>query len=254
MREERPGARLSREQAAFADRGLKALIPVHGRPFFSYLVSNLADAGFREAVVVVGPATEAVRVHYEQDPPRRLRMTFAWQAEPLGSADALVAAEPHTGLDPFLVLNADNLYPVPLLRAMEARPGPAFAGYTREGLAAWGNIPTERIAAFALVTVDARGCLDSIVEKPDPGTAARLEGRSRISMNCWRFPQAIYDACRRVAPSSRGERELTDAVRVAAEDGMCLSMVPTDAGALDLSRREDVAAAARWLDPAECRP
>jgi glucose-1-phosphate thymidylyltransferase len=67
-------------------------------------------------------------------------------------------------------------------------------------------------------------------------------------MNCWRFSPAIFEACRRVQTSSRGELELPDAVAVAiAELGESFRVVPCDEPVLDLGRREDVAAVAEIL-------
>ena len=43
-------------------------------------------------------------------------MSFAEQAEPKGTADAVLAVERFTGSSPFLVLNADNLYPATAVR------------------------------------------------------------------------------------------------------------------------------------------
>ncbi len=44
LRRASPGARLDAAQAA-ADRGLKALVLICGRPFLDYGLSRLADAG-----------------------------------------------------------------------------------------------------------------------------------------------------------------------------------------------------------------
>ncbi len=54
MRHEDPETTLAPEQAAIADAGLKAMIPV-GRPFLDYVLSGLADAGFSDVCIVVAP-------------------------------------------------------------------------------------------------------------------------------------------------------------------------------------------------------
>ena len=69
-----------------------------------------------------------------------------------------------------------------------------------------------------------------------------------ISLNLWRFDARIFAPCRDVPLSSRGERELPQAVGLAAARGVCIEIVPVRGEVLDLSRRADVAAVARRLE------
>ena len=48
-------------------------------------------------------------------------------------------------------------------------------------------------------------------------TLARLPRPLGVSMNCWRFGPAIFEACRSIRPSPRGELEITDAVQYATD-------------------------------------
>ena len=73
-------------------------------------------------------------------------------------------------------------------------------------------------------------------------------------MNLWRLPPAIFEACRRVAPSVRGERELPRAVGDAIAGGMRLATFRCEDGVLDLSTRRDVAEVERRLAGVEARP
>ena len=54
---------LDTEQSSAVSAGLKAMIPV-GRPFLDYVLSALADAGFRQACLVIGPEHDVVREYY----------------------------------------------------------------------------------------------------------------------------------------------------------------------------------------------
>ena len=42
-----------------------------------------------------------------------MTIEFAVQAQPLGTADAVAAAEPVVGQRPFIMINSDNYYPLP---------------------------------------------------------------------------------------------------------------------------------------------
>jgi dTDP-glucose pyrophosphorylase len=251
MREATDGT-LDTAQVRAAETGAKAMMPIAvpraggsgaaSRPFLDYSLSALADAGYTDVCLVVAPDHDAMARHYSgPGRPRRLRLAFAVQDEPIGTADAVAAAEAWTGDDPFLVINGDNYYAVPTLASLVGRPGAATALYRAETLLAKSNIPADRIRAFALGVVE-DGRLARVVEKPTPAQAAALGGDALVSMTCWRMPAEIHAACRRVTRSVRGEYELVDAVNALIAGGVRFDVVVAGDGVLDLSRRADVAA------------
>ena len=216
------------------------MIPVAGRPLLDNLLDGLADAGIIDTCLVVGPEHGRMRDHYARRPPERVRVHFAVQAEPRGTADAVLAAEAFAAGEPFLVLNSDNHYPTATLRALREAPAPALAGFDRERLAATGNIDRERIRAFALLDVGDDSTLRRIVEKPSAG---EMDGSRLVSMNCWLLDGRIFEACRRIAPSARGELELPHAAQwLIDERAARFTVVPGHYPVLDLSSRADVAA------------
>ena len=248
MRREDRAAHLSREQAEVAGRGVKALLPIAERPFLDYVISGLADAGFEHVCLVVGPEHDALRNRYTVEaPPTRVAVSFALQAQPRGTADAVLAARPFAGDDLFLVINSDNYYPVEVLRALRLLGCPALPGFDRRGLVERGTIDPDRIARFALLRVNARRELEGIVEKPDPETIRALGPDALVSMNCWLFGPPIFDACAAVTPSVRGELELADAVSEAITRGERFRVLFVSAPVLDLTSRADVAEVARRL-------
>jgi len=185
MRETDAGVALGAEQSAAADSGVKAMIPI-GRPFLDYVLSALADAGFTDVCLVVAPDHDAIRDYYTRTaPPTRVRVAFAVQSAPIGTADAVLAAQAFTRGEPFVVLNADNYYPADVLRLLRLTNGAAAVGFTRDGLLRGGNVPAERIAAYALLDVAPDGALRRVIEKPDDASFARLAAGMPVSMNVW---------------------------------------------------------------------
>lgn len=234
---------------------MKGMIPF-GRPFLDYVLSGLADAGYARVCLVIGPEHGAVREYYEgAGRPTRLELSFAIQLEPRGTADAVLAAETFAGEQPFAVINADNYYPVGALAALRHLPRAGLIGFRRDGLLAHGNIPSERIAAFALIEADELGGLKRIAEKPSPAEAATFGPDPLVSMNAWLLPPAIFAACRTVTPSPRGELELQDAVRYAILHlGELFLVVESREGVLDLSNRDDIPAVGERLRHFVVRP
>jgi glucose-1-phosphate thymidylyltransferase len=248
MRRQDPDAGLSARQAEVAATGVKALIPID-RPFLDYVLSVLAEAGYRRICLVVGPEHEELRRYYgEVLQYQRLELGFAIQEKPLGTADAVIAAESFAGGEPFLVINSDNYYPAAALEALRRLGGPGLAAFSRQGMLAGSNIPPERLSRFALVEADERGRLRRIIEKPDPALLESLPEPVAVSMNCWRFDRGIFPACRAVRPSPRGELELPDAVQYAVEAlGRPFQVLCFDEAVLDLSSRADVGPVAERL-------
>ena len=96
--------------------------------------------------------------------------------------------------------------------------------------------------------------MSRIIEKPDQVDAARFKRSSYVSMNCWRFDTRVFDACRQVPLSPRGELELPLAVQQAIDDSRFpLEVVFSNAGVLDLSGRGDIQAVAARLAGVEVR-
>jgi dTDP-glucose pyrophosphorylase len=255
MRRPDDAARLDAAQAAAAERGAKGLVPLGGRPFLDYVISGLADGGVREVCLVVGPRAPEIRAHYADSPPVRIRVAFAVQSEPRGTADALLAAEAFAAGQDFLALNSDNLYPVSAYRALLALGEPGLAVFEREELLAQSHFPRERVERYAVLDVGKDGSLRRIVEKPPPGRLASASGEVLLSLNLWRFSAAIFEACRRVPISARGEYELPQAVDYGiANLGLRFLAVRSREGVLDLSERGDVAAVAGRLRGVGARP
>jgi len=253
LRRADPGAALDSEQAAAADAGLKALVPVP-RPFLDYVLSGLADAGISEVCIVVAPGESPIRKRYAAMSPRRLRLSFAVQVEPRGTADAALAAAAFASESDFLLLNSDNYYPVTAYRALLGLPGPGLPVFERESLVSHGNIPAERLNRYAALRVSPDGFLTRIEEKPAASAAGTPAEGVLLSMNLWRFCPEIFEACRRVPLSVRGELELPQAVQYGIEElHLRFRAVPCAEGVLDLSTRGDVASIARRLRGVEVR-
>jgi dTDP-glucose pyrophosphorylase len=234
------GAALDPVAAAVADTGIKALMPAaDGRPFLDHVLTDLADAGIREVILVVGPEQEAIRSWSDAHRPTRLALCWAEQQRPRGTADAVAAAATVLTGREFLLLNSDNRYPVTALTALMGMSGPGVVGFRRSGLLR-GNLTAERMAGFAAIAT-AQGRLQRIIEKPDAATLAGFGADPLLSMNCWRLDSRVLAACQRVVPSSRGELELTSAIAVALASGVDFTVSESCEPVLDLSRRDDLA-------------
>lgn len=254
MRRPDESTSLDDRQAAVAQTGVKALVPID-RPFLDYVLSAAAEAGYRRVCLVVGPQHDELRDYYGRRlQPKRITVEFAVQEEPKGTADAVAAAESFAGGDPFAVINSDNYYPAEALRKLRRQPGSAVALFEQESMLRGSNVPPQRLGQFAVGQVDGRGLLERILEKPDEETLRRLPRPLWLSMNCWQFRPVIFEACRAIGPSPRGELEIPYAVQHAIDVlGERFRAVEVRAAVLDLSSRQDVAPVAARLAGTEVR-
>lgn len=108
-----------------ASQGIKALVPID-RPFLDYVMSGLAEAGYRHVCLVIGPEHDVVRDYYGSIERKRIEIHFAVQELPRGTADAVAAAEQFAAADPFLVINSDNYYPQEALRDLRSLTTPGW--------------------------------------------------------------------------------------------------------------------------------
>jgi D-glycero-alpha-D-manno-heptose 1-phosphate guanylyltransferase len=102
----------------------KPMAPVHGRPFLSFILDRLADAGFERAVLATGYGHEAVRAHFGERY-RGLALRYSIESEPLGTGGAIRLALDHVGAGEAFVLNGDTYLELDFagMRGAHARSG-----------------------------------------------------------------------------------------------------------------------------------
>ena len=197
----------------------KVLHPLCGRPMIDYVIDAAIAATGSRPLVVVSPATEAIREAIGD------RADVAVQDEPRGTGDALAAALAGlgAGVEEVLVLSGD----VPLVRG--------------DMLTSLLEARAMDHAAVALVSVDAidptglgrvlrneGGTVERIVEDKD----ATDEERSVSEINAGLYALDAAWLRRRIVdlrPSpATGELYLTDLVRFAREDGRLVAALEVE--------------------------
>jgi len=232
------------------------MMPLGARPFLDYVLSALADAAIETVTLVVSPDADEMRDYFTRTHvPQRVRVRFAVQAEPRGTADAVLAAGDAVDDAPFLVLNSDNYYPVQAYSDLSAIGASGLVAFEAETLVREGRLEPERVLRYALVDADDDGWLRTVREKPGEDDPLARRAERWVSMNLWSFTPVIFEACARVRPSPRGELEIQDAVNLAVRElGERFRVLTMHAGVLDLSSRADVAFVAARLADIEPRP
>ncbi|WP_435346424.1 sugar phosphate nucleotidyltransferase [Haloarchaeobius sp. HRN-SO-5] len=183
----------------------KGLVEVGGKPILEDCLDQLVSLGVDHLVVVVGYEGGQIVDHFGDDH-RGCPIDYAVQEERDGVASALLAAEDEVESESFLVMLGDNVFRANLGAVVAAQEGDADGSVLVE------EVPRSEASRYGVCRLDADGGIDTLVEKPDdpPSTL--------VATGMYSFTTAVFDDCRRIEPSDRGEYEISDAISAYAED------------------------------------
>ncbi|WP_440991910.1 sugar phosphate nucleotidyltransferase [Haloarchaeobius baliensis] len=189
----------SRLQPLTDDRP-KGLVRVGGRPLLADCLDQLLSVGVDRFVIVVGYEAGQIIDHFGSEH-RGRPISYAHQSERDGVASALLAAEESVTDDEFLVMLGDNVF-----RANIGAVVGAFESDGTDGAVLVEEVPAEEASRYGVCRLDEDGQIEHIVEKPDdpPSTL--------VATGLYAFTDDVFDACRRIEPSDRGEYEISDAI------------------------------------------
>ncbi|MCW2367266.1 glucose-1-phosphate thymidylyltransferase [Sphingobium sp. B7D2B] len=186
----------------------KQLMPVYDKPMIYYPLSVLIMAGIREIMIITTPHDQAAfQALLGDGSALGLDLHYAVQPEPRGLAQAYHIGADFIGTDPSALILGDNIFYghglTELLQAANARDqGATVFGYNVSD-------PT----AYGVVSFDADGKAQTIEEKP-----AQPKSNYAVTGLYFYDGQAVERAAG-LAPSARGELEITDLNRVYLEAG-----------------------------------
>jgi len=218
----------------------KQLVPVANKPVLFYGIEAMAEAGIEEVGIIIAPETGPEIEAAAGDGSRfGVRITYIVQQEPLGLAHAVLTAEPYLGDSPFVMYLGDNL-----LQGGISDLVAAFREHTPDALILLTPVPDPEnygVAELAEASAGSVGRVVRLVEKPaSPATDLALVG-------VYMFTAGIHDAARAIAPSPRGELEITDAIQHLVDAGLRVEPHIVRGWWKDTGRLEDMLEANRLI-------
>lgn len=183
----------------------KQLLPVYDKPLIYYPLTTLMLAGIRDYIIITSPNEKGNFEKLFSNPEEQLGITikFITQPKPSGIADAFNLISKHfsqeylSKYDTHTLILGDNVFYGAGLR------GAVTNALNSNHTANIFVYPTQRPEAFGVAELQ-NGTVISLEEKPS-------KPKSNLAVTgLYIYPSSVYEYARTLAPSSRGEIEITD--------------------------------------------
>jgi glucose-1-phosphate thymidylyltransferase len=193
----------------------KQLLPVYDKPMVYYPLTVLMLAGIRDVLLISTPHDLPLFERLLGDGGRwGMRITYAEQPRPEGIAQALLIGADFIGDDPVALVLGDNLFFGQGFGAVLQRA--AERAERGEGATVFGY-PVADPRRYGVVAFDDDGRATDVVEKPEqPPSEYAVTG-------LYFYDRDAVGHARAIAPSARGELEITDVNRRYLRAGRCSS-------------------------------
>ncbi|MEI2623251.1 MAG: glucose-1-phosphate thymidylyltransferase RfbA [Giesbergeria sp.] len=221
----------------------KQLLPVYDKPMVYYPLATLMLAGIREILLISTP----------QDTPRfaqllgdgsqwGLKLQYAVQPSPDGLAQAFLIGEQFLGGHPSALVLGDNIFYGHDIHELLASAGQRQHGAT---VFAYHVHDPER---YGVAEFDAAGKVLSIEEKPKaPKSNYAVTG-------LYFYDERVVELARHLAPSPRGELEITDLNRLYLEqDALHVEIMGRGYAWLDTGTHDSLLDAGQFIATLERR-
>ena len=221
----------------------KQLLPVYDKPMIYYPLTTLMLAGIRDILIISTP----------QDTPRfqdllgdgsqwGIKLSYAVQPTPDGLAQAFIIGREFVGDAPSALILGDNIY---YGHDFESQLREASARTSGSTVFAYHVTDPER---YGVVDFDAQRRAVSIEEKP-------LKPKSNYAVTgLYFYDSQVCDIAAGIAPSARGELEITDVNRIYLERGQLnVELMGRGMAWLDTGTHESLLEAGQFIATIENR-
>ena len=219
----------------------KEMLPVVDKPLIQYAVEECLASGIENVIIVTGRGKNAIEDHFDFAPElerfleekgktdlaRLVRQisnlthfSYIRQKEQLGLGHAVLTAKELVGDEPFAVLLGDVI-----ITGAKPATRQLVEVYEETGVGAIAveEVPREQVHLYGIVSTEPAPAskwgdrllrIRNVVEKPKPKDAPSNLGVTGRYL----LPPEIFDCLERTPPGRGGEIQLSDALRILAEE------------------------------------
>ena len=221
----------------------KQLLPVYDKPMVYYPLSTLMQAGIREILLITTPHEQSLFQRLLGDGSQwGTRLEYAVQPQPKGLAEAFLIGREFIGGGPSCLILGDNIFHGGGMRDLLARAMARPSGATVFGY--WVSDPQR----YGVVEMDAQGRVLSLEEKP------ALPRSNYAVTGLYFYDERACDFAAGLAPSARGELEITDLNRCYLQAGdLTVERMGRGYAWLDTGTHASLQQAASYIETLEAR-
>ena len=221
----------------------KQLMPVYDKPMIHYPLSTLMLAGIRDILIITTPQDQpAFEALLGDGSDIGIALHYAAQPHPGGLAQAYHIGAAFIGASPSALVLGDNIFYGHGFVDLLARANAQTSGATVFGY--YVKNPSD----YGVISFGAGGQVESIEEKP-------AKPRSNYAVTgLYFYDERAVDFARRIAPSPRGELEITDLNRMYLEaDALSVEIMGRGYAWLDTGTHASLLDAANYVRVTEER-
>ncbi len=221
----------------------KEMLPVFNKPAIQYVVEEAINSGIDDILIITGKGKRAIEDHFSPNTELEIFLKergneseiekirhigkgadifYVRQKNPRGLGDAIMCAEKHVGNEPFVVLLGDDIIfnSIPAAKQLMSvywkydSPVIGVEKVKREDVSRYGIIKPGNEISESIYEID------DLVEKPPIDKAPSeyaVIGRYLLT------PE-IFTYLRKIKPDSKGEIQLTDALRLYNKEHRMLAL------------------------------
>jgi UTP--glucose-1-phosphate uridylyltransferase len=207
----------------------KEMLPLVHKPIIQYSVEEVVSCGMELVVIVTAQGKRAIEDHFDRSfelekvleekgqygLAREIRslsslidIAYVRQKEQKGLGHALLSARELIGNEPFVLLLPDDLFEMPVLKAMITT-----SQQFNSSVIAVKRVAEDEISRYGVIDAEQKNDrlfrVTDLVEKPSP-----MEAPSSLAiMGRYVLSPEIFKILENVAPGRNGEIQLTDGLR-----------------------------------------
>ena len=212
----------------------KELFPVVDTPVLAFIVNEAKKSGITDVLIVTSPCKDAIKNYFTPNKELEkmleksgkseaiktlntdgINVSFVYQHEPKGTADAVACAKEFTKDEPFVLAWGDDLIDasVPVMKQL-------IDAYCTVKAPVIGvqNVEGNEISKYGVAKIKQENgklsLLDGFVEKPE---LSNLPSR-QASLGRYVLTSAIYDAISRISRGKNDEYQITDAINLMCKE------------------------------------
>jgi len=194
----------------------KQLVPVANKPILFYGIEDMVEAGITEIGIITGDTGPEIRAAVGDGSKWGAKVTYIPQDAPLGLAHCVLIARDFLGEEDFVMYLGDNLLRQGIAEFVEKFERDRSTSGEADGDRPSAQILLARVPdpqRFGVAEIGPDGEVTQLVEKPEhPKSDLALVG-------VYLFDPSIHEAVATIAPSPRGELEITDAIQWLIDNG-----------------------------------